>query len=277
MRISTIPKRATRAVIAAGALVATAALSGALPAAASEAQPVVTVAPSTHLVGGDTVQVTGTGLTPSASVQVVQCDIYDINDPYDNCPTVTTVNASGTGGVSLPLTLSDPVYRSQDIGNSVPIYCRSDICHIFLVWTDGGVQQVASSPALKFIGSPATITADPSQNLADQQRIVVSGTAQGAQGHTIKVVEESCYSLSFGQGCSGHLPAVTSRIKRDGSYSVTYEVNRFLADGTDCNNPDNVGLCEMNVIVLTHGQPDRSFGEWDIGWPYAYLTFQPSS
>jgi hypothetical protein len=53
---------------------------------------------------------------------------------------------------------------------------------------------------------------------------------------------------------------VTTRIKHNGTYAVDYRARRFLADGTDCADGDILGFCEISVVVLTHGEPDDSFG-----------------
>jgi hypothetical protein len=52
-------------------------------------------------------------------------------------------------------------------------------------------------------------------------------------------------------------------------------VHRFLADGTDCTDPDILGSCMVNAIVLdANGQPDDTFGISRWGDPRAYLTFR---
>jgi hypothetical protein len=64
----------------------------------------------------------------------------------------------------------------------------------------GSIQALASAP-LEFVGSPATITATPSTNLRRKQWVQAAGTAFGARGRTIAVVEEACFSLVQGSGC----------------------------------------------------------------------------
>jgi hypothetical protein len=258
------------------AVMATLALlvTGAAGAAhATSTTPVVTVSPSHGLRGGDTIHVAGSGITPSASVQVIQCNSYS-NDPDENCSPTTTTSADPTGAVSLDITVASVVYQSQDIGDSVPNYCRADGCHIFLAWTDAnGQPQVASSNPMEFAGAPARIHARPSSALTNNEKIRVNGSAYGAFGHRVQIVEEACYDIAQGSGCYGALPAVTTWIKPNGTFAIHYRAQRFLADGTDCASADILGSCEMTVIVLTHGQPDDSFGVSAIGQPAAQITF----
>ena len=253
-------------------------VSAAGPASAAPAvvAPSVAVVPSTGLAGGDTVSVTGVGLTPSATVRVIQCNEF-FNDPNFDCPNLTTTTADSAGNVSINLTLNDPVYQNTPPGNSIPVYCRADICRIFLVWNNqAGMQQVASSHTLNFKGSPATITANPATNLRPHQWVRVSGTVFGASGHTLLIREEACYFVDQGEGCEGARPAVWTVVRPSGYYAAYYPVRRFLADGTDCNNQPIPGAtCELNVTVLDRkGHPDDSFGVSAFGQPGARLTFR---
>lgn len=242
------------------------------PLAAATGAP-VSVVPSKGLAGGDSVLVTAAGVTPLAQVQVTQCDTY-AGDPEQDCsPGITTTAGSG-GNVSVTVTLTDPVFRNEPFGDPTPVYCRADVCRIFLAWIDqdGNPQVVASDP-LTFTGSPATITARKVTALRDGQKIRVHGTAYGARGHRVEILEEACFSIVQGSGCYGQLREVRGTVDQTGHYAVSYRVHRFLADGTDCADPGILGFCEMNVIVFTHGQPDDSFGVSRRGQPALPLTF----
>jgi hypothetical protein len=247
----------------------------AIGAAPASAQPDVSVAPASGLAGGDTVSVTASGLTPSAAVDVIQCDIF-VGDPEQDCFVSTTTAADASGGVSVDVVLADPVYRSEPFGDPRPVYCRADACRIFLVWTDSdGNQQVLSSDPLEFTGSPATIAVTPHTKLNKHRSVSVTGTADGAQGRTVRILEEACFSIVQGSGCYGQLPAVTTTVRANGSFATRYTARRFLADGTDCADPDILGFCEISVVVLdANGNPDDSFGLSRIGQPAAPLSFR---
>ena len=258
------------------ALVAGSVAAAPLSAASAVAAPSVTVTPSTGLAGGDTVSVTGTGLPPSTAVQVVQCNrIYPVSYG-EYCGALTTTRADSAGNVSIAVALDDPAWLNQPEGDATPIYCRADQCRIFLEWTDSaGDQHWAASPRLKFLGAPATIVVKPAKNLYKKQWVYVSGTAFGAAGHTVRITEEACYRVSQGSGCYGALPAVSTTVRPGGYYAVRYLARRFLADGSDCTNSENLGLCEMNAAVLdSNGQPDDTFGVSRIGQPAVLLSFR---
>lgn len=270
-------------ILTAGAIALIGAAAVAAPATAvtsprravAVASSAVTVSPSTALAGGQVVQVTGTGIMPSASVQVIQCDTY-VGDPEQDCAPTTTATASSSGHVQVSLTLQDPVFRSQPLGDSLPIYCRADNCRVFLAWTGPGNEpDFSSSSTLTFKGAPATVIASTSMNLHGRQLVGVRGTAFGARGHQVMVLEEACFAIIQGSGCYGQLPAVTATVGDNGRYFVHYRVRQFLADGTDCNDPGILGSCELTVIVLTNGHPDDSYGLSSIGQPAAQITFLP--
>ena len=104
--------------------------------------------------------------------------------------------------------------------------------------------------------------------------MAVSGTAFGAEGHTVRVLEEACFSIVQGSGCYGALPAVTTTVRADGTYAVHYRVRRLLSDGTDCTG-DILGFCELTVVVLdSAGNPDDTFGISRRGQPALPLTFR---
>ena len=102
------------------------------------------------------------------------------------------------------VTLADPVPRNTFSGDPDWVYCRADVCRLFLVWSDSdGVTQVLSSPPLDFTGSPATITVSPSSDLLDVQDVTAQGTAFGAEGRSFRLVEEACFRIIQARECHG--------------------------------------------------------------------------
>jgi hypothetical protein len=257
------------------------------PAQAAPPPATVAVFPSSGLVRGSHVTIKASGVTPSTLVRVVQCDGYD-DDPETDCPggraptTSTgswTTTSSPTGRVSLRVKLADPVFRAQEFGDAKPVYCRADLCRLFLVWDDAeATRHVLASGRLTFAGSPATIGVTPSSDLAALKWVAVAGTAPGAEGHTIKVLEQACFTLVQGRGCYGQLPVKWGTVRADGTFRVKYPAQRHLGDeaATDCTDPDMLGACVLSVLVLdTLGRHDDSFGVRDYGDPAAPLSFAP--
>jgi hypothetical protein len=251
--------------------------------------PPVSVSPSTGLAKGDVVLVSAAGLRPHRSLEVIQCDHFTPNADAEtepgNCLPTATISADGSGRVRVRVALKDPVFYDVPAGDDQQVYCRADHCRIFLAWTDlHGVEHALQSPELKFTGSPATLTVTPSTNLRTTQWVKVAGTAFGAEGHTLKIREQSCYHINQGSGCFGDLPFTWTKVRSDGTFSVSYQVRRFLpaADwpGTtpgfmDCTDfGEALGDCQITVAVLnSRGQRDDTFGISSIGDPRGSLEF----
>jgi hypothetical protein len=262
------------AVIAAATSIATFATPWA--AASATDAPTLTVTPAKHLRNGDTVHLAASGIAPGTPVRIIQCDQFN-DDPEQDCPNVTTVTSSSTGRLALDVTVKDFLFRNQPFGDPRPIYCRADICRLFAVWPDAtGTNQSAATRELHFIGSPATISVSPSTNLYANETVHVTGTAYGAGPRRVQVSEEACYSIVQGSGCYGQLKVRTLRAQSDGSFSLSYTVHRYLSDGTDCADANNIlGACEVTATILkADGTPDNSFGLSSRGQPAAFLTFR---
>ena len=234
--------------------------------------PVVVVVPDAHLAGGDVVAVTVTGLPPSTDVRIFQCD-YLGGGPYgENCVEPESWNATGPDGrVTVPVTLADEVFSYENSEPGHTTLCRADECRIFVAWDDGsGNLQEAYSDPLEFIGSPATVNVRPAADLRDGQRVRVTGTAVGASGQRVMVWQEACPTIRGYPECYGALPAISTKVRKDGTFSVSFRVRRELADGQDCMTWGYwFGPCQIWVRVLDlQGQPDHSFGH-----PSASLSF----
>jgi hypothetical protein len=258
-------------------------------AQAAPPPPTVAVSPSSGLVRGSLVTIKASGVSPSTLVRVVECDRYN-DDPETDCPGGRapstspgswSTTSSPAGRVSLKVKLADPVFRAREFGDAAPVYCRADLCRLFLVWEDpAGARQVLGSDPLTFVGSPATVHMNPSSNLAALKWVAVTGTARGAEGRTIKVLEQGCFDMIQGRGCYGQLPVKWGKVRTDGSFKVKYPAQRHLGDdpATDCADPGMLGQCVLSVIVLdTLGRHDDSFGVRDYGDPAASLSFAASS
>ncbi|MEP7089382.1 MAG: neocarzinostatin apoprotein domain-containing protein [Nocardioidaceae bacterium] len=266
-------------VILAGSTATMTAADAAAPA------PTIAVSRTTGLTKGTAVTVWATGITAKAAVRVIECDQFNDNPDID-CPGGrspsgsvaewdTTASASGT--VKQRVTLRDPVFRSQEFGDASPVYCRADVCRIFVVWADAqGATQVLSSKALTFRGSPATIAARPSTDLGTTGWVSVTGTAHGAEGHSVTVLEQACFDLVQARGCYDPMPVRWAKVRSDGTFRVSYPAQRFIGEsgGTDCADPEILGRCVLSAVVLdSQGRPDDSFGVPAYGEPSAGLGF----
>jgi hypothetical protein len=256
-------------------------LFGALtvPVTAAASTPQIQVSRSTGLAGGDQVRLTARGFAPGSTVRIVQCDVF-VDSFEGDCPDSAEVVAGSTGRIATTVTLLDPVFRQMEFGEPAEVYCRADICHLFAVGNDAaGNRLVLSTEALRFKGSPATITVSPATDLVDGQWVAVRGTARGAEGQQVQIVEHACYDIIQDTGCYGELNTVTTRVRSDGTYFAYYRVSRYLGDeeATDCTEPFILGECALSVTVLDRaGQPDNSFGYSPNGDMMALLNFRIS-
>jgi hypothetical protein len=256
-------------------------VADASPAAAgatAAAAVAVTVTPHDHLRGGEPVAVRATGLPAAINVTLVQCTFFDpFGDPLEQpyCYPQTTARTNASGVLAMTYTVRDPVFVNQPYGDPTPIYCRADQCRIFVSWVDPatGTPMAVGSGKLGFTGLPATVTADPSTALSEGQRVVVTGTAYGGQGRTVVLVEEACYHQVQGAGCYGTRQLATGKVGPRGGFWFSVKVHRYLADGTDCSDPDQItGWCQLTARVLTSdGSSDDSFGVARLGQPGVVL------
>ncbi|MDX6287700.1 MAG: hypothetical protein QOG53_3185 [Frankiales bacterium] len=263
--------RIFRVLVSTIAVVSSLTIVGTAPAVA--AAPSVVVQPSTGLEGGDRVAVRAAGLPPGADARLIQCDEF-FDDIETDCAPVLTGTIPASGKFTVGVTVNDPIYRSQPFGDATPVYCRADACRIFVAWTttNGDRGAVASQP-LEFTGSPATIKVQPATNLDAEQDVWVGGTAYGAEGKSVTVVEEICFAMVQGSGCNGATVLKTRRVFDNGKWLMKVRVTRTLF-GNDCNDPDLLGECQLTVrIGGTSGQPDDSFGVARIGDQGASLEF----
>jgi hypothetical protein len=249
---------------------------------AGAATPWVAVSPSTGLAGGSYVSLRAGGLAPGQTVNVIQCDNLP-SDPSLGCPAARTATADGQGRVAVRVKLKDPLISRTEVGSGTPVYCRADSCRLYLAWVgDDGVQEGVGSQPLRFTGSPATIKVAPSTNLRQDQWVAVTGTAFGAEGHTVKIREHVCYDIVQDTNCYGDLPYNWAKVKANGTFRTVLHVYRFVPasdypDGrVDCNGGQELlGDCQVSVVVLnSKGQADNSFGYAEtFGDPAANLTF----
>jgi hypothetical protein len=269
------------------ALFATLAFAGVfLPAAmtpsAAATGPTLSLARTTDLAAGGHVLATLTHLPAATSVQFAQCDDrFDPSNAKYGCDARTgalpAAKTNSSGALTIRLTVGDPLYLAREQGDPLPVYCRADQCRIFAVWTSKGVLHTLASPKLQFRGSPATIIATPATDLTDGQKVVVKGTAAGAYGQTVVVVEEDCFHLVQETGCEGTVVLGKTVVQAHGLWQLSVNVPRVLPDGIDCSVPGDFILdstCQLTARVMTSsGVPDDSFGISRYGDPRALLSF----
>ena len=246
----------------------------AVVAASAALRPTAAVHPSHGLVGFDIVTVSGSGLPTTTPISVIECDVptSEGSEGPIGCPPVRTVTTTARGTLSTQFNVQDPVYREQELGDPVPVYCRSDQCRYYLEWTDATGLHSITTPKMYFSGSPATIAAAPATGLLDERSVHVTGSAHGSTGRYVTIDEVSCFQIIQGSGCDGAIPLATVKLAASGTYAGTVHVYRYLGNGEDC--ADAFYGCQLRVTVLdSSGEPDNSFGVAAAGDQSVPITF----
>ena len=206
----------------------------------------VTVTPSTALVGGQKVSVSGFGFSPNDSVNIVQC-----------LATATTEAGCNIGGAVLGLTTDNSgnlaptnfTIASGAIGNGTcsssknPNGCVIEVSN--LANTDDAAAQIAFLP-------PRAIKVTPSKNLKNKQTIKVSG-AGFTPGDHVYLVECLVGSTSPSKCDLKTLKAAT--IAADGTLKTTSfkVVTGKVGTGTCGTTKSNLKKCDISVANATKG------------------------
>jgi hypothetical protein len=164
------------------ALVACAGLIGA-GAGSAGAAGTITVTPSTNLVGGQTVQVSGSGLELDGLVGIWQCPVAATN--YNDCDGTTLVVASNSGGAVAPTPFT---VRRLIVAGGQQLDCYPANCKILLQGPDFAPSAQAPIQFANTSSPEPLLTVTPSTNLADGQAVNVSGVRY-PQGHPVAIEE----------------------------------------------------------------------------------------
>ena len=216
--------------------------------------PTLSVTPSTNLLNGQTVAVTGTNYPANTMVALLECLDPPTTDPF-NCGSSTgqyTVSDS-SGNISYTYTVRR-VLRT----NGTSTDCATPGACVLL----SGVQEIgdgATAP-ITFDGSvplppPPSITVTPDTDLLNGDTVTVAGT--GFEPNYPVSVSQCPAGASQGPGC-GFGPGSFVETDDTGAFSFDLVVDRILYDATssvDCADP---GACVVTVIDFFDGSTATS-------------------
>ncbi len=146
----------------------------AAPSGAPTGSPTLTADPSTGLLDGQSISVTGSGLAAQTLYGIIECQTgaTDINGCDLNGFSVATTDGSGSFSTSTTV-----IRTIEPVATGTPIDCATvDACVLAVAPTSG---LIAASTPIAFadvVIVPPTASAVPSTGLLDGQRITVSGT-----------------------------------------------------------------------------------------------------
>jgi hypothetical protein len=82
-------------------------------------------------------------------------------------------------------------------------------CDVFVDWIDGDCPDRTVTTAGSTGRIANRVTATPSTNLAAAQWVLVRGTAYGAAGRQVRIVQHACFEIIQETGCYGERATVT--------------------------------------------------------------------
>ncbi len=203
--------------------------------------PAISADPSTNLLNGQQITVTGTHFD-SSDLGLVECTSGATSSQDCDFSTLTIVSPSKNGSFSTPFT----AIRIIMPGTS-PVDCAgAGACVLGAILESGTVLATTPISFQDVTIVPPTLTATPSTNLLDGQSITVSG-ANYNPDEPVAIVECQAGATSVG-GCDPTtLQAVTA--DQTGSISGPYEVTRVInPSGTpiDCAGADACVLASLD-------------------------------
>jgi hypothetical protein len=245
------------AVLCVGAVVVPAAASGArgratptasVPAAGGSAAS-VTVDPSTDLLDGQTVTVTGSGFKASTDYVLLECQAGATKVPT-GCGLVDLdfISSDSTGSFSTPFDVARMITLEA---SGTTIDCAVQSC-VLDVGTEKGALTSASAP-ISFDDVaivPPTVSADPSTDLRDGQTITVSGT-DFSPNALIEIVE--CETAGSSASCDPDT-GYPADADSDGTFSTPYPVTRVIDDG---GGPVDCAVSSCVIMAVNPEEADQ--------------------
>lgn len=210
---------------------------------ATTGTPTLSADPSTGLLDGQPIAVTGNGFTAKAEYDLVECPSGDTDALDCDAGTVEPAKADATGSFSSTYTAVRTIVGFES-GTDTDCAAAAGCA---LTAFDSNLTAVAETP-ISFADVaivPATLTADPSTGLLDGQKITVSGTEFAANSPVLLI---ECQSAADTVDCSGSLAEVTA--DSSGSFSTSYPVTRII-EGLD--GPVDCAQGSGCVITASNG------------------------
>jgi hypothetical protein len=219
--------------------------AGRAPAIAPTGTPTITADPSTGLLDGQSISVTGSGLTKGHDF-LAEC-VTGATDPLDSCDpeSAAGVKVGRSGAFSLSFTAVRMV-EDGEIGSTVDC-ATADACILALF--DEDFTLLADTP-ISFADVtivPPTVAAVPSTGLLNGEKIAVSG-ANWTPGAQIALAEcPTAPDSGCGFTTSGRHPLI---VGSDGTFTAPFKAIRFIEGGespVDCAQASACVLDAFNV------------------------------
>lgn len=258
-------------------------------AAPAQTAPEMTVGPSTDLVDGQQVTVTGAGFGSRQALTIYQCAVSDFVGVV-NCDfgTAHEVRAAADGSVSTRM----PVYAVIDTWDREGVDCRDPgTC---MLATDVSFQEVGTAVTAHIAFDPGaaeqlpTVTASVDEGMVDRQEVRVEGWGFVRSERPLVRVYQCGTHPELGTGCRGG-PSQTAELDGDGRFTsdvvVSTRISVMAGGGlVDCRS-DAAG-CYIEVVAAGRNRTVRTAARSGLDfdpdaaipdWPRPELTVTPTT
>ncbi len=223
--------------------------SNATRSSSPSGSPTVTADPSSGLLDGQVIAVTGDNFTTKTLLGIIECQTgaTDITG-CDIGISFSVVKSDSSGSFSTPDTVLRTITPSS---SGTPIDCATPGACILAVAPQDGT--IAASTPISFSDVaiiPPTVAADPSTGLLDGQKINVSGTNFGPDAPLLLAECPAGTSLSNIFNCDISTFA-SATADTSGAISSTYKVTRVIAGQSgpiDCAGASACELVAFNFV-----------------------------
>jgi hypothetical protein len=228
------------------------------PNVAPPPPPTITVTPSTDLVQGQKVSVTGTGFAPNSFVRVSQCLTSEDEDGF--CPSFGAFARTDANGAFVSEYAVARGVRTFDGDNPV-VDCASGpgVCSLAAFADDDRASQVLDFDPNAPL-RPATVTVTPDTDLPDRALVTVHGEGF-TPGDQIAVSQCSADTPVFVFGCSNLSQSESVIVGDDGTFDRRMRVHREIEDFSGpgpVNCASAFGACVVHVESLQDPIQSRS-------------------
>ena len=187
------------------------------------AQPLIAVTPSTGLLAGQAVTVTGTGFLAGDFILIHECATID---PHcSGAAAFATVDNNGAFSTQLTVRL-----RVRD-GSGAATHCLAVDC-IVRAESNLDLEYLADAPILfdptQPVPPPPAITVTPSTGLLHDQSVTISGTSFDAGGFV--QISECASDAATGSYCGDYLTGL--QVDTTGAFTTTASVSRLVTSFT---------------------------------------------
>lgn len=205
--------------------------------------PSVTATPSTGLIAGDAVTITGSNFTPGDSVYAIECLTTASSQAGCDLATTTPITV-GTDG-TLPSTtfhVESGTVGTGTCGTTAADVSNCDITVATATGTDAGTTAITFAVA-GAVGPTVVVT--PSTGLINNEQVAITGS--GFSGGSTVAIVECIATATTAAGCDIPASPVTAVVNADGTLPST---NFAVQTGAIGNGTCGTSATDLNCAIV---------------------------